>query len=396
MLVMPASDLDDAVLPSGRLREPLDAASSADCVLVPGSLEDVVARGSDVRSHAGVPRHESLRICPGDWTPPRRRARASSLSQASRVPSAFSRRFANRDSSSSASCAFRITTGFRQTTSIAFARSRNDASADLVVTTEKDAVRVAPQSGWAVLPMTAVIEPARTVLLVAPGTAVRHRLEFAVRAIGTGVPALPADDGRACVWGRTRRDGVRRRSLSSPHRAWTIWRRHFHRGPSGENALVCSGMFRHFGSLLLELIQFSALRPEQMLERVEVEGQEHVRQAYRQGKGVLYFTGHFGYWEIQAIAFAVHAEPISVVARPLDNPHLHAMLERIRTCTGNAVIYRQGGLRRVLRDLQSNRGVAMLIDQHLHSDAVSVEFFNRPAATTSALGGAGACEPARP
>ena len=153
----------------------------------------------------------------------------------------------------------------------------------------------------------------------------------------------------------------------------------------GENALVCRGMFRHFGSLLLELIQFSALRPEQMLERVEVEGQEHVRQAYRQGKGVLYFTGHFGYWEIQAIAFALHAEPISVVARPLDNPHLHAMLERIRTCTGNAVIYRQGGLRRVLRDLQSNRGVAMLIDQHLHSDAVSVEFFNRPAATTSAL-----------
>ena len=39
----------------------------------------------------------------------------------------------------------------------------------------------------------------------------------------------------------------------------------------------------------------------------------------------------------------------------------------------------------MLRDLQNNRGVAMLIDQHLHSDAVSVEFFNRPAATTSAL-----------
>jgi KDO2-lipid IV(A) lauroyltransferase len=152
-----------------------------------------------------------------------------------------------------------------------------------------------------------------------------------------------------------------------------------------EHTLVCRGMFLHFGRLLFELIQFSSLTREQMLERVEVEGQEHVRQAYRQGKGVLYFTGHFGYWEIQAIAFALHAEPISVVARPLDNPYLHQMLEQIRTCTGNTVIYRQGGLRRVLRDLQSNRGVAMLIDQHLHSDAVSVEFFDRPAATTSAL-----------
>ena len=35
-----------------------------------------------------------------------------------------------------------------------------ETSADSVVTTEKDAMRVAPQTGWAVLPMTAVIEPA--------------------------------------------------------------------------------------------------------------------------------------------------------------------------------------------------------------------------------------------
>ena len=39
-----------------------------------------------------------------------------------------------------------------------------------------------------------------------------------------------------------------------------------------------------------------------------------------------------------------------------------------------------------MRELAANRGVALLIDQHLHSsDAVYVDFFNRPAATTSAL-----------
>ena len=77
---------------------------------------------------------------------------------------------------------------------------------------------------------------------------------------------------------------------------------------------------------------------------------------------------------------------MSVLARPLDNPHLHEMLERIRTRTGNSVIYRQGAIRKVLRELAANRGVAMLIDQHLHyADAVYVDFFDRPAATTSAL-----------
>ena len=43
-------------------------------------------------------------------------------------------------------------------------------------------------------------------------------------------------------------------------------------------------------------------------------------------------------------------------------------------------------MRRMLQDLAANRGIAMLIDQHLHTpDAVYVDYFGRPAATTSAL-----------
>ena len=94
---------------------------------------------------------------------------------------------------------------------------------------------------------------------------------------------------------------------------------------------------------------------------------------------MLFFTGHFGYWEMQAIAHALRIEPMSVLARPLDNPSLHAMLEEIRTRTGNSVIYRQGAVRRMLRDLAADRGIAMLIDQHLHAtDAVYVGFFRGP------------------
>jgi KDO2-lipid IV(A) lauroyltransferase len=145
-------------------------------------------------------------------------------------------------------------------------------------------------------------------------------------------------------------------------------------------------MFAHFGRLVLELIKFGTLAPADMLRLIDSEGEERVWQAYQQGRGVLFFTGHFGYWEMQAIAQPLHVHPVSVLARPLDNPRLHDLLERIRTRTGNTVIYRQGAIRRVLRDLAANRGVALLIDQHLHTaDAVYVDFFRRPAATTSAL-----------
>src|SRR6185295_3749646 len=68
-----------------------------------------------------------------------------------------------------------------------------------------------------------------------------------------------------------------------------------------------------------------------------------------------------------------------------DNPLLHDLLEEVRGRTGNSVIYRRGALRRVLRTLAANQAVALLIDQHIHTDAVYVDFFNRPAATTAAL-----------
>ena len=149
---------------------------------------------------------------------------------------------------------------------------------------------------------------------------------------------------------------------------------------------MARAMFAHFGSLLLELLKFATYTQAQMRAAVEIEGQDRALQAYGQHRGVLFFTGHFGYWEIHAIAEPLHNFPISVLARPLDNLRLNDMLERIRTRTGNSVIYRQGAVRKVLRELAANHGVALLIDQHLHTpDAVYVDFFHRPAATTSAL-----------
>jgi KDO2-lipid IV(A) lauroyltransferase len=74
------------------------------------------------------------------------------------------------------------------------------------------------------------------------------------------------------------------------------------------------------------------------------------------------------------------------MARALDNPFLNDMLERVRGRTGNKVIYRKGGIRRTMRALEAGQGVAILIDQHIHGpDAIRVDFFNRPAATTTAL-----------
>jgi Kdo2-lipid IVA lauroyltransferase/acyltransferase len=160
----------------------------------------------------------------------------------------------------------------------------------------------------------------------------------------------------------------------------------FPRRTPAERRAIVRAVFAHFGCLLFEFLKFSTLSSRQMLERVDFDGEERVRLAYGQGKGILFITGHFGFWELHALAHPLRFEPIGVLARTLDNPQVNALLEDIRQRTGNVVIYRQGSIRKVMRMLSDRHGVAILIDQHISSaDAVYVDFFERSAATTSAV-----------
>lgn len=215
--------------------------------------------------------------------------------------------------------------------------------------------------------------------------AFRQRLELAaVRGVRAVIGWLPA----AVARGLGVALGTAFYLLDAPHRrvAQANLTQCFPARSQAECRRIARRVFQHFGVLLVELLRFSTLSPDAMRAAVEVEGAEHVHAAYASGRGVLFFTGHFGFWELHALVHALVFEPIGVLARPLDNPGLHDLLERLRQRTGNTVIYREGAVRKVLRTLTDGHGVALLIDQHMHSpDAIWVRFFQRPAATTSTL-----------
>ncbi len=216
-------------------------------------------------------------------------------------------------------------------------------------------------------------------------TAVRHRIEYGlvvtvrwvvgrapyplVRALGTAIGLT-----FHAVDGAHRRLAVSQLRAAFPVRSEQECRR------------IARETFVQFGQSLVMVLRVSTFTRQQLLRTVEVEGADHVRAALAAGRGAIVFSGHFGYWELHGLTHALVLSPMSVLARPLDNPLLHDLLERTRRATGNQVIYRQGALRRVLRALNANECVAILIDQHIQgADAVPVDFFGRPAATTSAL-----------
>ncbi|HVT46774.1 MAG TPA: lysophospholipid acyltransferase family protein [Vicinamibacterales bacterium] len=213
----------------------------------------------------------------------------------------------------------------------------------------------------------------------------RHRIEFAaVRGVRAIAGALPDAASRAMGTAL----GLAFYAADRSHRrlARTQIQSAFPTRTPAECRAIARRTFIHFGRSLVDVLRTDTLSPGQILASVDVEGDDRVRAALAAGKGAIIFSGHFGYWELQGLAHALVLPPMSVLARPLDNPYLHAMLETMRRRTGNQVIYRQGAVRKVLRALSANECVAVLIDQHIHgTDAVTVDFFGRPAATTALL-----------
>jgi tetraacyldisaccharide 4'-kinase len=163
LLLVSMTDLQERVLPSGHLREPLDAARFADALLVTGTEEDVAhvagALGHQTAFRV-VPRYGALRRVG------RVRSDAPSTDPLERIlafagiarPQRFFNALRSLGYDVARELTFRDHHWYTAADLDAIQRAARDANASLIVTTEKDAVRC--DLDVAVLPMTVQIEPA--------------------------------------------------------------------------------------------------------------------------------------------------------------------------------------------------------------------------------------------
>jgi len=148
---------------------------------------------------------------------------------------------------------------------------------------------------------------------------------------------------------------------------------------------IAKASFRHFGKVFADIVKVGHMKQDRVLKSISIDGAEHLKKAMLKGKGVLIFSAHLGNWEM-ATAPVSQIGKVNVIARPLDNRLLEKELLQIRKKFGANIIYKQQAARSILRALKDNEMVAILIDQNVvRSQAVFVDFFGKPAATTPSL-----------
>jgi KDO2-lipid IV(A) lauroyltransferase len=150
--------------------------------------------------------------------------------------------------------------------------------------------------------------------------------------------------------------------------------------PHEDGARIIDGVFASIARLLVAFARFPSIRRENLHRWIRCEGTEYVDAAYREGRGVLFATAHFGNWELSAYAHALLTAPMNVVVRPLDNPLLDRFVERRRIASGNRLISKKDYARSILKALAANEAVGILIDQNASLESGTfVNFFGVPA-----------------
>lgn len=152
--------------------------------------------------------------------------------------------------------------------------------------------------------------------------------------------------------------------------------------PHLDRERTVAGVFESIARILHSVAHFPAIDRTNVRQWIGYEGLEHYEAAKRRGKGVLFATAHLGNWELSAFAHALMTEPMNVVVRPLDNPLIDRIAEQRRTLSGNRIIGKKDFLRPILRALQNNEAVGILVDQNaLAGRGVFADFFGIPACT---------------
>ncbi|MBM3774050.1 MAG: lipid A biosynthesis acyltransferase [Acidobacteria bacterium] len=149
---------------------------------------------------------------------------------------------------------------------------------------------------------------------------------------------------------------------------------------AGERARIAGGVFRSVARLMVAFARFPAITRGNVKVWIRYEGYEHFEAALRRGRGVLFATGHLGNWELSAFAHALMSQPMHVLVRPLDNRLLNRLVARRRALSGNRLIEKRDFARSILKALEKNQAVGVLIDQNASlENGVFVDFFGVPA-----------------
>ncbi|MBX7173883.1 MAG: lysophospholipid acyltransferase family protein [Pyrinomonadaceae bacterium] len=154
-----------------------------------------------------------------------------------------------------------------------------------------------------------------------------------------------------------------------------------------ERERIALGTFESLGRHLGFVSHFKKFQLEDIRNLVEVVGKaENFDPADATGRGILFFTGHFGSWEVFNLLPPAFGYGMNILVRRIDNPLVEGFVDKMRTRFGSVTLDKTKSARKMFRVLENGELLGILADLNAQErEGVFVDFFGVPASTTTSI-----------
>lgn len=144
-----------------------------------------------------------------------------------------------------------------------------------------------------------------------------------------------------------------------------------------ERARLARRMMRSYNNMMFEFLRLPHLSRRELIDSVEVVGREHLEQAVARGRGVIVASTHIGNWELAAVVLAHQGYTLHAVAGVQLSRWLTPAVRETKSELAIHTVSHEDGFRKLMRALEHNDLVALMVDGDLYQHGMNVEFFGR-------------------
>ena len=147
---------------------------------------------------------------------------------------------------------------------------------------------------------------------------------------------------------------------------------------------IRNNMWGNYGRILSEYVFLKNFRKSESISNLEIVGQDILNEIKKDGKPVIFISGHFNNFELMAMHIEKSDINLAAIYRPLNNKFLNFIMERIRKkyICKNQIKKGIAGTRQLLSYFKKNYSIALMIDQRV-SQGIKSNFFKNEAYTTT-------------
>src|SRR5713226_10156616 len=145
-----------------------------------------------------------------------------------------------------------------------------------------------------------------------------------------------------------------------------------------EVARVAKRAFQNYGRMLMDFLLMGSIAPDELIERVTLEGRDRLDAALAQGRGAIIAVPHMGSWDMAGSFAGALGYPISAVAERFPGSLNEAVVRTRQRFGVDVIMLGRAAVRGITEALRANRIVALLCDLE-QGPGVVVSFFGRRA-----------------